>query len=115
MVEDFQAHDGFCVKRITHEPIQGKESFLLRAFLRAHGIKVLATLHFREGSLSINMGRHRDAVEMGKVFPVEIGQLFLDIHVPVKVNIAVGRVIILAMEIPEHLLGKLWNMFRITA
>ena len=50
-----------------------------------------------------------------QVFPIQIPELFRHIHVPVEVDIAVGRMIILFIKIQIRLVGELHDLLRVAA
>ena len=42
-------------------------------------------------------------------------QLLLHIHVSVEIDKAVGRMIVLSVEIQKFLIAEIWNIYRISA
>ena len=72
-------------------------------------------MKLRERLLHVDMGRHGDAVEVRKVFAIEIGKLLVDVHVAIEEDIAVRRMVVFCMEARKHLLRELRDGRRVAA
>jgi|GEM_PF-6410131 len=70
---------------------------------------------FPEGSLGLHHGVHISSVEGGEVLPVQIFQGLINIHIAVKVDIAVGGMVETAVEFRKFTEGQGGNHFRVPA
>jgi len=68
---------------------------------------------FPEGSLGLHHGVHISSVEGGEVLPVQIFQGLINIHIAVKVDIAVGGMVETAVEFRKFTEGQGGNHFRV--
>ena len=76
-------------------------SLLLKAFIFRNAEWRLNNLSFRKRGLSFDSGIDIPCVKMAQIFLVDEFQCLIDIHVAIKINIAVGWMIESAMEFTE--------------
>ena len=95
--------------------IIGKVGVILLLLSLGDGILLLHPLHGSKGLLQCNGGFHRLDSKPAQVFSVHPEQPLLHIHVAIQINIAVGRMIIGAVEIQELFIGKGRDHLRVSA
>ena len=115
MFENLQPHHIRRVEALPHHPAKRQEGFFRRLLLSTNGVGKILTFDRSKRHLPVNARRYRNAFKLTEVLRIQIRQLLLNIHITIKVNIAIRRMIILAVEAREHLLGQLGNCLRITA
>ena len=119
MVEDLQCHHALTVGRVADDPVQREETVFLQRFLRPNGIEMRLFDAPCERLLTVDARGHGNPLEMREVSTVEIRKFFLDIHIPVQIDVTVRRMIVPCVEIEEHLLrergDRLWIAARLAA
>ena len=61
-----------------------------------------------------NMRVHIQSIKGRQIFFINEFQFFFHVHISIKVNIAVGRMVIGSVEVKEFFVGKLRNILRVT-
>ena len=97
------------VPSLSHNQIIAQEGLALGAFLLPNRIGGLNFLQMTKTLLERNVGIHLHHIKMAKIFIVNKSQLFLNIHITIKINIAIGRSIIFLVKINKLLIGKIRN------
>ena len=115
MFQYLKSQQRLSVQSIPRQKIQAQESLFLHFLFRADGIKIRDALHLSKQFLPPDFRIDFQTLKMRKIFFIQIGQLLVDIQIPIQVDIAVGRMIIAMMELQEHLLRKPRYRLRIAA
>ena len=115
IIQHIKCYSKHAVHSISHNHIKGKISIILFFLILSHRILFLKILHLRKWSLLQNAGIHSKSIKSGKIFFIDKTQLLLHVHISVKIYIAVGGMIIRAVEIQKLLIGKLRNILRVAS
>ena len=109
LLQKLQGIYQFMVPSLGHNKIVAQEGLGLSAFLLPNRIGGLNLLQMTKALLQRNMGIHLHHIKMAKIFIVNKSQLFLNIHITIKINIAIRWSIIFLVEINKLLIGKVRN------
>ena len=115
IVKDLKCQIQLFVQRCSDHLIVGKISIIGNIFIACYGIFLYDLFHLCEWLLIPDLGVHIDLIESREIFFIQPSQLLFHVYISVKINIAVGRMIIFPVEIKELLIGKLRDHLRVSA
>ena len=94
------------VASLCHHQIVAQEGPAVLRLIFPDRIAIFNLLYLIKGRLQRNGRIHLHNIKIAEIFTVNKSQLLLNIHIAIKINIAVGRRIILFMEINKLLVGQ---------
>ena len=113
--QNFQAEVRERVESVAHDQVQREETFLRRIFFRANRINFSDAFHLGEGGVEVNRRINFNLFKLAEVFAVEVSELLGNVHVAVKVNETVRRVIKFFVEGDKIFLCQSRNGFGFAA
>ena len=94
------------VASLCHHQIVAQEGPAVLRLILPDRIAIFNLLYLIKGRLQRNGRIHLHNIKIAEIFAVNESQLLLNIHIAIEINIAVGRRIILFMEINKLLVGQ---------
>ena len=107
MGQKLQGHDPFLIQGTPHHDIHGKIRLVFRIRTHGHRVRGLYFLRLVEGSLQGDINLQGTGLREGtQVFPVEIVQVVVDVHIAIQVDVTVFRAVVFLVESHEPFLGQ---------
>ena len=115
IIQNLERKIQFPVKACTNHFVVGKIGIVLLGFLTGYRVRNDLLTDFPKRLLAADSGIYFFCVKITQVFLVKPLKLLFHVHIPVQVDITVGRMIIFPVKIQKLFIGKLWNHLWVAA